>query len=236
MKSLYLLVNFFTVLIPFIFSFHPRLNFYKDFKPFFQANIIVTIIFIGWDICFTDLGVWGFNPDYVIGVYLGNLPLEEVLFFICIPFSCVFTYHCLNLFFHPRWQVQTEWIVVLVLAAALSIAAILLYPKLYTVVTFISLSIILLVLTFFLRVTWLPNILMIYPVLLIPFCIVNGILTGSWIENPVVWYNNSENMGLRLLTIPFEDVFYGLELIVLNVALFEYFKSKRVKQELTTPS
>jgi lycopene cyclase domain-containing protein len=66
-------------------------------------------------------------------------------------------------------------------------------------------------------------------VMLIPFFIVNGILTGSFIENEVVWYNNSENLGIRLFTIPIEDTIYALSLILTNLALTEYFQSKLVR-------
>ena len=64
----------------------------------------------------------------------------------------------------------------------------------------------------------------IYLFLLIPFFIVNGILTGTGLEAPIVWYNNQENLGVRLLTIPIEDAFYGFELILLNVFFYEKWK------------
>ena len=51
--------------------------------------------------------------------------------------------------------------------------------------------------------------------MLIPFFIVNGILTGSFIENEVVWYNNTENLNIRLFTIPIEDSVYAFTLILL---------------------
>ncbi len=232
MKWLYLLINFCTVIVPVLFSFHPKLNFYKNWKAFFIANAIVAFIFILWDLLFTHIGVWGFNPNYISGLYFFNLPIEEILFFICIPYACVFTYHCLNLFIKTRWPAKTENIFVYTLAAILFLTGIYFYDKLYTASTFISLAIVLFILKYFLKINWLGKLLTIYPILLIPFFIVNGILTGSGLPQPVVWYNNAENMGIRLFTIPFEDIFYGFELILLNIVFYEYFLNKDIKKAI----
>jgi lycopene cyclase domain-containing protein len=226
MKYTYLLVNFFSVIVPFLFSFHPKINFYKIWKAFFPANIIAAIIFLIWDVLFTSKGIWGFNPKYVSEIYFFHLPLEEVLFFICIPFACVFTYHSINLFFKIEWKLKTENIFCIILSLLLFITGILFYDRLYTSVTFISTAILMLVLKFIFKIKWFGKLISIYPILLIPFFIVNGILTGSCLQEPVVWYNNAENLGIRLFTIPVEDVFYGFELILLNIFFFEIFKSK----------
>src|SRR5690606_7938581 len=108
MKSVYLLVNFFTIIIPFIFSFHPKIKFHKTFKAFFLSSILVGTVFVIWDAIFTSMGVWNFNPQYLLGIYFLKLPLEEILFFICIPFSCVFTYFCLDKFYNLKWNSQIE--------------------------------------------------------------------------------------------------------------------------------
>ena len=64
--------------------------------------------------------------------------------------------------------------------------------------------------------------------MLIPFFIVNGILTGSGIEDQVVWYNNTENLGIRMFTIPVEDTIYAFTMILTSLVLLEYFEEKRV--------
>jgi lycopene cyclase domain-containing protein len=61
-------------------------------------------------------------------------------------------------------------------------------------------------------------------VILIPFFIVNGLLTGSGIEQEIVWYNNEENLNFRLFTIPIEDVFYAFSMLFSNLILIEKFK------------
>ena len=225
MKLLYLLIDLFTVIIPLLFSFHPKIQFYKEWKWIIPANIVTAAIFIIWDILFTKYGVWGFNKNYVTGIYFFNLPVEELLFFVCIPYACVFTYYCINKFYTIKWQPKYENIFILTLSLLLLITGIYFYQKLYTSITFFSLTVVLLFIQYISKNNWLMKLLLVYVFLFIPFLIVNGILTGSGLQQPVVWYNDAENMGMRILTIPVEDIFYGLELIVLNVFFYHLFRS-----------
>ena len=63
-------------------------------------------------------------------------------------------------------------------------------------------------------------------VVLIPFFIVNGILTGATLSSPVVWYNNAHNLGLRLYTIPIEDIGYAFTMLFSNLLIFENLNTK----------
>jgi len=230
MKFTYLLVNLFAVIIPFIFSFHPKIKFNKFFGAYFLANTISAFCFIIWDAVFSANGVWGFSNNYTVGLELFSLPVEEILFFFCIPFACVFTYHCLNKFYIIVWNRKFENTFILLFAFALLFIGFIHFDKIYTSVTFISTSLMILTFKFIFKVQWLPKILSVYPILLIPFFIVNGILTGYGLAEPVVWYNNAENLSIRLLTIPIEDVIYGFELIMLTIFIYEKFKSTFYKR------
>lgn len=225
MRYTYLLINIFSILIPFIFSFHPRIRFSKHFKAFIFSNIITAIVFIVWDIGFTYKGVWGFNEKYLLGPHLFNIPLEEVMFFICIPFACIFTYHSLNRFFKLKWRERSEKVFTIVFITLLIGLGLFNLDRSYTATTFISTGILLAVFKFIFRIEWLSKFYSSYLILLIPFFIVNGLLTGTGLQEPVVWYDNMENLGIRILTIPVEDIFYGMELIMLNLFFYHGFKS-----------
>ena len=224
---LYLLINFFSISIPFIASFDKRLNFYKQWKYFFPGMLITLLFFIVWDIWFTYIGIWGFNPQYLMGIKLFNLPIEEWMFFITIPYACVFTYVSLNYLvrkdYFGEYKTLISWFLVIIFI----ILSIVYYNKLYTSITFGLTAIFLLIHLFVIKSNYLGRFYFTYLIILIPFFIVNGLLTGSFIEGEVVWYNNDMNLGIRIFTIPIEDSIYGMLLILMNVTFFEWFKSKK---------
>lgn len=220
----YLLINFFTVIICFIFSFHPKIKFYRHFGAFIKASLLVGLVFILWDIWFTKNGVWWFNYRYLIGLKISELPIEEIMFFICIPFSCVFTYFCLDKFFNLDWKPNSEKIFVVIASIMFLGIALYYHDRIYTFVTFLSASISLLILKFILKVKWIGKASFIYLILMPGFLGVNGILTGTGLDSPIVNYNPENLIGFRILTIPIEDVFYGYEMILWNLFLFFKFK------------
>ncbi len=228
-EYLYLFLNLGSVFVPFLFSFHPKLKFYKLWKPLFLSVFITMIFFIIWDIIFTKNGFWGFNEDYYMGIELLSLPIEEWLFFICIPYACIFTHYSLLIYF-PNLSLSgkaTKSILVFLLIL-FSLLVIIKNDKWYTVINYgyaIILILIVMKHDFRLLQRYLPT----FMVMLIPFFIVNGVLTGSFIENEVVWYNDNENLGIRLGTIPVEDVVYAFTLILTNLYLMGIFKRKLFK-------
>lgn len=223
----YLLVNILAIAIPFIYSFNKRLNFYKTWYAFWPAVLVTGAVFIYWDVYFTRWGVWGFNPRRLLGIELINLPLEEWLFFICIPFACVFTYHCLNVLLEKDYLGPYARFITGILIVLLLLTAAFNLNRLYTGVTFISTGIFLLLHLFVFKSEYLGRFYLAYIIIfLLPFMVVNGILTGSFIMEEVVRYNNAENLGIRIFTIPIEDFIYGLLLFLMNVTIYEAILKK----------
>jgi len=224
MDYLYLLLNLGSLSVPFIFSFHPKLKFYKYWKSLFLGIIISMLIFIPWDVFFTKYGIWGFNDTYFLGIKLFHLPLEEWLFFICIPYACVFTHYAL-LYYFPKMKLPESSTkkISYIFICLLIITSLLNYDKWYTLINFL-LGAILTVYVLVKKVNILQQYYLTFLVMLIPFFLVNGILTGGFIESEVVWYNNNENLGIRLFTIPIEDTIYAFTLILLSLSVIEFNK------------
>lgn len=222
-KYYYIYILFFSFLIPFLASFYKPAPYYKEWPFIIPSILIVASLFIFWDIKFTMHGVWGFNPKYTVGINFFGLPLEEILFFFIIPYCSVFVYFCVPYLFKQNFfsqKIQKTFDFVLLVACI--ICMIIHYDKLYTFWTslllFVLLSIKILLL---IKIPW---FYFSFIFILFFFFITNGILTGTGLNEPIVWYNNNENLNIRIGTIPLEDIFYGMILIEANIIIYEYLK------------
>ncbi len=226
--ALYWQVNIFAIIIPLIFSFHPKIKFYKNWYAFIPSLLLPLIPFIIWDSYFTAAGVWGFNPEYISGIELINLPLEEWMFFICIPYACLFTYASLKIIVPENYMITIPKPLTLLLILLLAAVGFMSFSKVYTSVTFILTAVFLAIHIFILKSDYLDRFYLAYLIIFVfPFLIINGILTGSFLGNQVVWYNNNENLNLRILTIPVEDFIYGMLLFLSNVTIYELLLKRR---------
>lgn len=225
MTYTYSLILFFAVIICFIASFDKRILFNLYFGAFIKAAIIVAIPFIAWDVWFTYKGVWWFNTAYTVGIVIAGLPIEEWSFFICIPFSCVFTYFCIDKFFKLDWLNGFNNVIVFISVIICSVVALLHYTKIYTLVTAIATLATLVFLHFIARVNWISKASLVFTILMLGFFPVNGLLTGSGLNAPIVNYNPNDFLGIRMLTIPIEDAVYGYTQFLLVLYFFKKFSS-----------
>lgn len=224
MTPIYFYVLMGSFIIPALFSIF-AIDFIKQWKKFIVSTCLTAGLFLIWDIIFTHFGIWGFNTNYLLGYSLFLLPIEEWLFFLIIPFCSLFThfafYHKLPaLKLNRKWTIYKTSVIILILL----IIAIINYNKAYT---FVNLTITVTLLTYGLihYTKLLQKFYITFVIILIPFFIVNGILTGIITTDPIVWYNNDHNLGIRIYTIPVEDIAYAFSMLFMNLIFWEKLNS-----------
>jgi lycopene cyclase domain-containing protein len=209
---------------PILLSFDKKVAFYKNWKYLFPAMLLPAAFYIVWDIYFTTQAIWSFNENYIMGIKVFNLPIEEVCFFFVVPYCCVFIYECTRSYFPQLQNKKIADTILKLIAIVLLITGIIFYKRLYTSSTFILTEIFIACIYFFKKYFKYFDaslFLVSYIIILLPFLAINGLLTSL----PVVEYNNVENLGIRLASIPIEDIFYGMLLILMNVTIYEKLRN-----------
>ena len=189
--------------------------------------MVVGIFFILWDSYFAYQGVWSFNDQYLIGFRILKLPIEEWLFFLLIPYASIFIHYSLQYFF-PKIALSsavTKWITYVLFIIGL-LLTIFNYDKLYTFVC-LGLFTLLMLSQIIFEWKYAQRFYLSFIIIFIPFFFVNSALTGSYSDLPVVSYDNTQNLGIRMGTIPIEDSFYCFALLYSITLLFEYLKTKK---------
>lgn len=219
----YAILHAFTIVPVFALSFDKKVRYYAFWPRLFPAILIMGTLFIIWDAYFGQVGVWGFNDRYLMGGRLLGLPWEEWLFFITVPFGSFFIYACLNAYFPGDPFSRFDKEVTLVLIILLLLLGIMYIDRLYTASTFFLTGGFLLYHYIYVPNTFRTLFYRAYLLILVPFLLVNGVLTGACTVAPVVVYNPEEFMGLRIVSIPMEDALYGFLLLFGTVHLYHRF-------------
>ena len=195
------------------------------------AIVVNALLFIVWDVQFTKHGIWGFDEEYLTGIYLFNLPLEEILFFITVPYACVFIYDVLNAYITRDLLQPYAKTIALGLILVLPTIAVFNMGKWYTSMTFMLLTLLHLVHLRYFDTRYLGRFYLAYLVHLVPFLLVNGVLTYL----PIVWYNDNYTLGLRIVSIPVEDTMYSMLMLLLTISVYEALREKfSIKQYQTS--
>ena len=223
-KYTYLILDSIALFPVLALSFDKWVKFIRLWPAVLKSILIIGLGFVVWDVWFTAYGVWEFNSDYIIGLDIINLPLEEWLFFLVIPWVCMFMMHTFHVHF-GKWIAKINLLpLYYVLLAGVMIGFFSNFGAYYTTVNFaLGMFVIL-----FHILTWqkytLNLFIITYAVHLVPFYLINGVLTSE----PVVIYNNLQNLGIRVGTIPIEDFIYSYNLIGLVAILTRWFKGDQL--------
>lgn len=205
------------VLVPVLVLSLRRSTFFLPRWPAaFTALTLTAIPFLVWDAVVTGRH-WWFNEQYVLGPRLGPLPIEEVLFFVAMPFACLFSWR--TLFWKPDAAklpvvAVAPWLVLLPLGI---VGAFVGWPE-YTSLAIGAVGLAAIVdLALGGGLLRTPRFLAFLVFVLVLTAGFNGYLTGR----PIVQYDPRYQLDLRVITTPVEDFIYGLALVIATAAIFE---------------
>jgi len=220
--STYLWIDLAILFIPLLFSFEKRVRFCRYYLPLFVSIFFVSTIYIFWDMAAAARGDWAFNAQHILGVQVLGLPIEEILFFVVVPYSCLFTYEVISHFAYEKtWRIPVHlWGILPIFFILLSVpfkaqaytSTVLLFSALITVSA--------LFLTPHLlnsRRYWI--FIMITTGL---FLVFNTVLTSI----PVVIYDPQAFSQIRVFTIPLEDFFYSWSMLTFYLVVYTFLKSR----------
>ena len=221
MSFTYLLINVFIIAVPLGYTFDARTAYYRRLPAVGISLAVVSGCYLVWDILVTARGEWSFNSRYLTGLQVFNLPLEEVLFFFTVPYSCLFIYEVvLYSTQSSRFKLPNAYVGTAI--GLLFAASILLHHQGYTSKAMASCGFFLITALLLDRPllnskqywVWLA-------ICYIPFLIVNSILTAL----PVVEYNPQAIFGVRVFTIPVEDFFYNYAMLSFYLLFYRMGKN-----------
>jgi lycopene cyclase domain-containing protein len=221
MQYEYLLFNVIVIIGPLAMSFEQRIRFFTKWKCSVLAIIGGMIPYIVWDSLVTNRH-WFFNPLYTMDMRLLHLPIEEWLFFITVPYACLFIYENLRVFLpgqYGGYHIGKEWIRV-VQFSLLPVGILFLRSgKEYTGLVLVALG------AYAFLDRQLHTNLLLQPrtavyagAVVLCTTIFNWYLTAR----PVLIYDPQYQLDIRIITIPIEDYVYGWGHILLVTILYEY--------------
>ena len=217
----YLIFNLIVLSGPVFFGSLKCCYIWNHRKELLIAILLPAIPFLFWDAIVTGAH-WNFNPEYVSGIKLINLPIEEILFFITVPFACLFTWEMIIRRADKKF-VNTGWLRLLLYMALPAGIYFFTIGKQYTGLTLTFLFIANLVDQVLKTRLLFDKRFYFYIALIIFFTLIfNGYLT--W--RPVVTYGIDYQLDFRIITIPVEDFFYGISLFFMNTSLYKMLISK----------
>lgn len=219
--SEYLIFNLVVFIPPFAFGMTKWFSFRRQLIPALLSILLVVPWFVFWDSLVTERH-WWFNSKYIAGIFLFGLPVEEVLFFITVPFACLFTWEMVLRRTEPLSQRRLIFVYPIGLLIGFTGIPLWFVSREYTALALFSLAISAAI-DYGLRTRLLQQPrFWAYLVLAIVFTLIfNGYLTAR----PVVLYDPQYQLNMRIFTIPIEDFIYGLSLIIACASVFERLKS-----------
>lgn len=212
------------LLVPIISDWKRKDLFFRNFKYILPAILFSGAIFTLWDMRFTELGIWNYNPEYISCINILKLPAEQWLLLLALP--------CFSIFVYERVKQKSGNFdrgnlfvgISLVLLVGFGLLAWYQREKLYPFFTFFLLTVYFGYIIFRNRFkSHLTPFYLAFFLSVIPYFIMRMIITTL----PVISFHPGHIIGVLVYRMPVEDLAYFFLLFIMNVSIYEYLKERR---------
>lgn len=204
-----------------LLSFFTNVKPHRHIKGLLAGYLFVSLPFLIYDYWAVDRGLWAFNEAYVTGPYLWGMPLEEILFFITVPFAMIYVWGVVKKFIGDIGIPAIFPLIAMGAVAAGSIWALIFYwDNAYTRTVAIA-ALIMILVAVGSRIAYTLRFWTFQLVLLGLFLIFNSILTTL----PIVTYNPDAIIGFKFGDIPIEDFLFNFAFV--NLFLLVFYKADK---------
>ena len=220
MQIEYSLLNILIFIGPLFLSFDRKVNYFQYWSKVFISIGIVMIPFLIWDMAVSGIH-WHFNHNFTLPFHFYGMPLSEFLFFLTVPFACLFIWQIIVTNKPIIWINNRIFLYLISIIGIFAFGFFILWGKIYTSIVCFSFTF-----TIFFDRTMKTNLLSqkrtyLYLLILTGLIFIfNGYLTAR----PIVLYEPKYLTNIRIWTIPIEDFGYGYTLILLCTIIFEKLK------------
>lgn len=220
-KYLYVSIDALCLLVPAGLSLHSKIKFSKVLGDALLAIAIAALLFILWDGVLIYAGIRNVNSAYTLGINLLGIPIEDMLFFFCVPCAGLSAYFALNQLIEKDHLFPHQELITSVLIVVLLIFGLYNIDKAYTGSAFLVTGLFLAASLLKLRMRFMGRFYFAFAVVFIPIVIINSILTGTFLSQAIISYDNHQLLGFRFGSTPLEDVVLAMLLLLLATTIYE---------------
>lgn len=214
--------------LPFVCSFEKKIFFVKYWRGLFVGIAVMMLFFLPWDVWFINGEIWQYNERFLIGGKIANIPIEKILYLIALPYGAGFLYEALNHYRPYTFLKSVQNKITAGLIFICFILAVVYVDRFYTFTVFSFLSLFLIWHLLINKSDFLGKFYFMFILLQIPLFFINGTLTGMFTQEPIIIYDNTQTMALRILTIPVEEVAYDMLMLLIVISMLELLKVRAV--------
>jgi lycopene cyclase domain-containing protein len=219
-KHLYSLIALAVIAGPLALSFDDKVHFFSHAPAAALALVVTGVLYLFWDSLVVLRGDWTFNPEFTGEFRIFRLPVGEILFFVAVPYSCLFLFEVVKAYFPGTDLVTVNPSFLFAGALVFVVAAWLFRTRGYTLLALASVAL-------FLSTLALTHPSLVgrtefwiwFGICFVAFAAVNGLYTAL----PTIFYNPKAIWGIKVGTIPLEDFFYNLSYLGLTLCFYLVF-------------